>query len=145
MAFGPDGLASVRSRLVDVRPTIECVFGIDGVECLFGSEAIEPAAAQMAELVDENRADRAELALVARLAQDPRRGIAATVAERGEVDFHQPYPIEVGQQDPCIVARFQADGGGIGLLAERIDGNGRIGDGFVAPEAVLGLNHRSPP
>ena len=44
-----------------------------------------------------------------------------------------------------VVARFEPDGGGIGLFAKRAHGHAGIGHGLVAAEAVLDVNHRSPP
>ena len=84
-------------------------------------------------------------ALVTGLAQDARRRIAASVTEHREVDFDQPDPVEIRQEIARVVTGFEPDGGGIRLLAERIDGNRRIGDGLVVAKTELGVTHRSPP
>ena len=107
----------------------------------------------MAELVDQHRADRAQLAGIARLAQDPGRGIAAPVAEHREVDLHQREAIEEGQQHPRIVTRLDADGGGVGLVAAGIHRHGGVIHRLVVAEAELHLvgglaqiiAHKAPP
>ena len=88
---------------------------------------------------------RAQLAVIAGLAQDARSGIAAPVAKDREVDLDQLEPAKVRDQVTRIVARFQPDSGGIGLLAKGIDRDAGIGHRLVITKAELDFSHRSPP
>src|SRR4051794_3885291 len=62
--------------LVDLRPTVERGAGIGRVERGVGRISVEAAAPHVRQVIDGELADRADLALEAGLAQDPRRGKA---------------------------------------------------------------------
>ena len=67
----PDRRAPVRGFLVDVGKAAERALDRGGIERLVGRETVEAAATHRHDLVDQHVARRAQLALVARLAQDP--------------------------------------------------------------------------
>lgn len=122
-----------------MRPARKGGGGIVGIERHIGGKAIEAAAAQERELVDQHVTHRAQFAGVACLAQDPRRRIAAPVAEDRKVDFDQRQPVEEGNKLARIVARLNSYRGGVGLVAARIDSDRRMIDGLVGAEAKLDL------
>ena len=59
--------------------------------------------------------------------------VAPTQVQRVAVFLH-PTQAEVDE----VLAGFKPDGGGIGLLAKAVDGDGGIGNRFVAAETELG-------
>src|SRR3546814_20313840 len=69
-----------------IVPAIECRARIVFIQPLVRRERIEPAAAHRRELVDQHITHRTQFARVACFAQDARGGIAASIAERGEID-----------------------------------------------------------
>lgn len=97
---------------------VERAFQCDGVDRGFGREGVEAAAAQVRDLVDEHVARRAKFAPVARLAQDARGGIAATVAIGREADLDQRELFEVGEQRARVLARLQPHRARVGLAGE---------------------------
>ena len=70
---------------------------------------------------------------------------AASVGISREVHFHEAQPVKMRQQFAGIVARLDPYGGRVGLLGKGVDGHGRIGHRFIAPETQVLLNHRLPP
>ena len=107
----------------------------------------------MRKLIDQNISNRAQFAGVARFAQNTRRGIAAPVGKAWKVDFHQRQPIKIGQQRARIVTRLDPDGGGVGLIAAGIDGDGAVIHRLVIAETELHFigafaevfSHTAPP
>ena len=129
MPLAPDRRACVGSALIDFGPAREGGLHIFRVERRVGIEGVETAAAHIGELVHQHIAHRAQFAVVARLAQDSGGGIAAPVAESGEIDFDEVEAFEMRDQIARIVARLDADGGGVRLVEEGVHRDGGVRDG----------------
>jgi hypothetical protein len=145
VAQRPDGLAAIDHRgLIDLGPGVEGGLGLDRVQHGGGGDGVEADAAQVGQHVHADVAHGAQFAGVARLAQDAGRGEAAPVGEGGEGHLHQRQAVEMGQQVARILARLDADGGGVGVFAKSGKSDGGGGGRLIA-EQELGISHRSPP
>src|SRR3954468_15964486 len=84
----------VRRLLVDRWVGIERTLGGGRIDRVIGREAVEAAAPHEQQLVEQHVADRLDLAGVAGLAENSRRGIAAAVAKAREVDLDETQPLK---------------------------------------------------
>ena len=89
MAQLPDRHRIIGGGLIDIGVAIQRAGQRLAVDLRLGGEAVETAAPHEQHLVDEYVARRAQLALIAGLAQDAGRGIAAAVAEAGKIDLDE--------------------------------------------------------
>ena len=140
MPLAPDRGACVGSALIDFGPAREGGLHIFRVERRVGIEGVETAAAHIGKLVHQHIAHRAQFAVIARFAQDSGGGITAPVAEGGEIDFDEVEAFEMRDQIARIVARLDADGGGVRLVEKRIDWDCRV---RVARPAARGRRRSS--
>ena len=92
--------------------------GIDWLGEHGGSTFITAGAGAEEVPVDEYVALGANLALIARLAQDARRGEAAAVAKARDADLNQLHPGKVRDQPARIVARLDPHRAGAVLVEE---------------------------
>jgi len=121
-------------------PAAQPRLDIGRVQILFGREAVEAAALEIANLIDQNIALCAQFAGIARLAQNARRRIAAAVAEFREGDLDQFQPIQMRDQRACVLIGFEPHRGRVRLVEKGVEGDA----GFFAIGLQM-LNHRSPP
>jgi len=87
---------AIDGRLIDLGVAAKGDLRVDRIERNFGGKGVEAAAAQVGELVDQHLTDGAQFALLPGPPQVPFGGIAAAVAEHGEVHLDQLEPGEVG-------------------------------------------------
>jgi hypothetical protein len=153
----PRRRARVGGLLIDNGISAERALNCRRIERLLRREGVKAAAAHGHDLVDEHVALRAQLAAIARLAQDARGGIATAVAERGKGNLDQRQPVEMGKKQPRVLVRLQPHRGGVGLAEERIQRHRRllvhgivaeaqrVGVGGTRRGALVAISHRSPP
>ena len=141
----PDRHPAIGSGLIDVVPAGKGRFGVGRVERNVGGKGIEPAAPQMAQMIDWQFAHRAQFASIAGLTQHPRGGEPATVSKGREIDLDQLDPVQMRQQITRIIARLKPYGRRIGLRAEYVNRHAGIGNRFVIAKAELNVTNRLPP
>src|SRR5688572_17353233 len=117
----PNRHGIVGGVLIDVRIAVERGFRLGRVDRRIGGEAVEPAAAHEPQQVEQDVAGRLDLAVIARLAQNARRGEAAAIAELGKVDLDQAHAVKRGDQQADVVARLDPNRVGVRLAEERLE------------------------